>query len=43
MGIATDIVIVLVAALIGGLVAQKLRQPVILGYIFAGIHINMKP
>ncbi|HUF39060.1 MAG TPA: cation:proton antiporter [Anaerolineales bacterium] len=37
MGIAADIAIILVGALVGGLVAQRLRQPMILGYIVAGI------
>lgn len=37
MGIAADIAIIIVAALLGGLVAQRLRQPLILGYIVAGI------
>jgi len=36
MGIAADLAIVIVAALIGGLVAHQLRQPLILGYILAG-------
>jgi CPA2 family monovalent cation:H+ antiporter-2 len=40
MGIAADIVIIVVAALIGALVAQKLRQPLIIGYILAGIFIG---
>jgi CPA2 family monovalent cation:H+ antiporter-2 len=40
MGIATDIVIIIVAALLGGLVAHKLRQPLILGYIVAGVVIG---
>ena len=40
MGIATDFVIIIVAALVGGLIAQKLRQPLILGYILAGIAIG---
>ncbi|MHB1350977.1 MAG: cation:proton antiporter domain-containing protein [Desulfobulbaceae bacterium] len=40
MGIAGDIVIIVVAALCGALVAQKLRQPLILGYIAAGIVIG---
>jgi len=40
MGIASDIVIIVVAALAGGIVAQKLRQPLILGYILAGIAIG---
>ncbi len=40
MGIAGDIVIIVVAALAGALIAQRLRQPLILGYIFAGIVIG---
>ena len=40
MGIAADIVIIVVAALIGAVIAQKLRQPLILGYIFAGIVVG---
>jgi CPA2 family monovalent cation:H+ antiporter-2 len=40
MGIAADIVIVLVAALIGGYVAQRLNQPLVLGYIIAGIFVG---
>lgn len=37
MGIAADIAIIIVGALLGGLVAQRLRQPLILGYIVAGV------
>src|SRR6185503_16944833 len=40
MGIAADIAIILVAALIGGLIAQRLRQPLILGYILAGVMVG---
>lgn len=40
MGIAADIVIIVVAALCGGLIAQKCRQPLILGYILAGVLIG---
>lgn len=40
MGIASDIVIIFVAALIGGLIARLFKQPLILGYIFAGILIG---
>ncbi len=40
MGIAADIVIIVIAALIGALIAQKLRQPLILGYILAGIVVG---
>jgi CPA2 family monovalent cation:H+ antiporter-2 len=40
MGIAADIVILVVAALIGALIAQRLRQPLILGYIAAGLVVG---
>lgn len=40
MGIAADIVILIVAGLVGGLVAQFFRQPLILGYILAGILVG---
>ncbi|HAR32659.1 MAG TPA: portal protein, partial [Desulfobacter sp.] len=40
MGIASDIAIIVVAGLIGGLVAQWLRQPLILGYILIGVMIG---
>lgn len=40
MGIATDIVIVVIAALIGALVAQRLKQPLILGYILGGVLVG---
>lgn len=40
MGVAADIVIIVVAALIGALVAQQFRQPLILGYILAGIVVG---
>ena len=40
MGIAADIVIILVAALAGALVAQRLRQPLMLGYILAGVLVG---
>ena len=33
MGIAGDIAIIVIAALLGGLIAQSLKQPLILGYI----------
>ncbi len=32
MGITGDIVIIVLASLIGGLIAQKLKQPLILGH-----------
>ncbi|GJM45519.1 MAG: sodium/hydrogen exchanger [Gemmatimonadota bacterium] len=37
MGIATDIIIIVVTAFFGGLVMQRLKQPLILGYIAAGV------
>ncbi|MCS6825248.1 MAG: cation:proton antiporter, partial [Caldilinea sp.] len=40
MGIAADIAIILVAAQVGGLVAQWLRQPLIVGYILAGVAVG---
>ncbi len=40
MGIAADIVIIVLAALGGGLLAHALRQPLILGYILAGVLIG---
>ncbi len=40
MGITADIAIIIVAALIGGVIAQHLRQPLILGYILAGILVG---
>lgn len=40
MGIAGDIALILVAALIGGLVAQRLGLPLILGYILAGVVVG---
>ena len=40
MGVAADIVIIVVAALIGALVAQRAKQPLILGYIVAGIVVG---
>lgn len=40
MGIAGDIVIIVTSALIGGLIAQALKQPLILGYILAGVLVG---
>ncbi|MCE7939331.1 MAG: portal protein [Chloroflexi bacterium CFX6] len=40
MGIAADIAVIVVAGLAGGLVAQRLRQPLILGYILAGVLVG---
>lgn len=40
MGIAADIALILVAALMGGFVAQRFGQPLILGYIVAGVLVG---
>lgn len=40
MGIAADIVIIVVAALLGGLLAHQLEQPFVLGYIIAGVLVG---
>ena len=40
MGIAGDIALILVAALLGGVVAQRLGLPLILGYILAGVIVG---
>ncbi len=40
MGIAADIVLIVVASLLGAVVAKKLRQPLVLGYILAGVLIG---
>ena len=40
MGIAADISIIVIAGLVGGLIAQQLKQPLILGYILAGIAVG---
>ena len=37
MGIATDIILLVVAAFFSGLLMQRLGQPLILGYILAGV------
>ncbi|PLX78530.1 MAG: portal protein [Desulfuromonas sp.] len=40
MGIAADIVIIIVAGLLGALIAHRLKQPLMLGYILSGILIG---
>lgn len=40
MGIAGDIIIIVIAALIGGMVARLFKQPLIIGYILAGVVIG---
>ena len=37
MGIAADVAIIVTVGFVGGVVAQRLRQPLILGYIAAGV------
>lgn len=40
MGLATDIIITVVFAFFFGLIAQRLKQPLILGYILAGVFLG---
>jgi CPA2 family monovalent cation:H+ antiporter-2 len=40
LGIAADIIIIVIAALIGGFVARIFKQPLIIGYIFAGVLVG---
>lgn len=40
MGIASDLIYIVLAALLGGLVAHSLRQPLIFGYILAGVMVG---
>ncbi|MFA6108704.1 MAG: cation:proton antiporter [Candidatus Latescibacterota bacterium] len=40
MGIAADIALIVVAGLLGALLAQLFRQPLILGYILAGVLVG---
>ncbi len=40
MGIASDIIIIIAAALLGGLAAKMFKQPLMLGYILAGALIG---
>ncbi|MDQ3589316.1 MAG: cation:proton antiporter [Actinomycetota bacterium] len=40
MGIAGDIALILVAAFLGGIIAQRLGLPLMLGYIFAGVVVG---
>ncbi len=40
MGIAGDIIIIVIAALIGGMLARLVKQPLIIGYILAGAVIG---
>jgi CPA2 family monovalent cation:H+ antiporter-2 len=40
VGIATDFAIIVVGALIGGFIAQRLNQPLIIGYMLAGVLVG---
>lgn len=40
MGIASDLVILIVAGMLGGFIARMLRQPLLLGYIVAGVLVG---
>src|SRR5215831_4633596 len=40
MGIAADFVLILVAGLIGGILARTLRLPLLVGYVLAGIFVG---
>lgn len=40
MGIAADIILIVVAGLIGGVVAHRLGQPLLVGYILAGVLVG---
>ncbi|MBT4611425.1 MAG: portal protein, partial [Gemmatimonadetes bacterium] len=40
MGIAADIILIVVASLVFGAIAHRLQQPVILGYIVAGVFLG---
>lgn len=40
MGIASDLVIIIVAGMLGGFIARMLRQPLLLGYIIAGVLVG---
>ena len=40
MGIVSDLIFIVVAALLGGALAHRLRQPLLLGYIVAGIAVG---
>lgn len=40
MGLAGDIIVIVLAALVGAIIAHKLKQPLVLGYIIAGVIIG---
>ena len=43
MGIATDLIFLVVTAFFSGVVMQKLGQPLVLGYILTGIAFSPYP
>ena len=40
MGLATDFVLIVVAGLVGGILARMLRLPLLVGYIMAGVFVG---
>ena len=40
MGIASDLVLVVLAGLLGGLIAYRLGQPLLIGYILGGVLVG---
>ncbi|MEZ5402761.1 MAG: cation:proton antiporter [Bryobacteraceae bacterium] len=40
MGLATDFILIVVAGLVGGVLAQALRAPLLVGYVAAGIFVG---
>jgi CPA2 family monovalent cation:H+ antiporter-2 len=40
LGIAADLVLIVLAGLLGGLIAHRLRQPLLVGYILAGVLVG---
>jgi CPA2 family monovalent cation:H+ antiporter-2 len=40
MGIATDLIFIVLAALVGGVIAHALKQPLVCGYILAGVLVG---
>ena len=40
MGIAADLVLVVLAGLAGGLIAHRLGQPLLVGYILGGLAVG---
>ena len=40
MGIAADFVLIVIAGLVGGLIARLLRLPLLVGYVLAGLFVG---